>query len=205
MAKRLRTFVAIRCGAEIGARLRREADRLARKEDRLKLGAAEDLHLTVQFLGDTREEDLMPISRALAAAGAASRPVEARYVGLGAFPDARRARVVWAGVREEPAGTLRALARDVGERLQAIGFPPEARDWSAHVTLGRVKGPPCREFVEALEAAADVDLGEETLSDLKLILSSPEEGRYHYIDLTTVRLGSLAPGSRPTSGGTGGR
>jgi 2'-5' RNA ligase len=96
---------------------------------------------------------------------------------------------VWAGVREDPEGTLRALARDVGARLRPLGFPPEARDWSAHVTLGRVKGPPSPALVQALDAGADVDLGEETLSELKLILSRPEEGRYHYIDLTTVRLG----------------
>ena len=185
----LRTFVAIRCGAEVAARLRREAERLARKDEALRIGAVEDLHLTVQFLGDTREEDLMPVSRALAQAAAASRPVDARYVGLGAFPEAGRARVVWAGIREEPAGALRALARDVGARLGPLGFPPEARDWSAHVTLGRVKGPPSPGLVRAIEAGADLDLGEETLSDLKLILSRPEEGRYHYIDLTTVPLG----------------
>jgi 2'-5' RNA ligase len=185
----LRTFVAIRCGEEVAASLRRAAGKLARIDDRLKAGAAEDLHLTVQFLGDTREEDLMPVSRALAEAAAASRPVEARYVGLGAFPEARRARVVWAGVVEEPAGTLRALARDVGERLRLLGFPPEARDWSAHVTLARVKGPPSPALVQAIEAGAGLDLGEETLSDLKLILSRPEEGQYRYIDLTTVRLG----------------
>jgi 2'-5' RNA ligase len=186
----LRTFVAIRCGAEVAEALHRAAGKLARIDDRLKAGAAEDLHLTVQFLGDTREEDLMPVSRALAAAAAASRPVEARYVGLGAFPEPRRARVVWAGVSEEPAGTLRALAKDVGARLRPLGFPPEARDWSAHVTLGRVKGPPSPALVRALKEGADRDLGEETLSDLKLILSRPEEGRYRYIDLTTVRLGS---------------
>jgi 2'-5' RNA ligase len=193
VAKMLRTFVAIRCGEEIAASLNRLAERLARKDERLKATATMDLHLTVQFLGDTREEDLMPISRALAAAAAKSQPVDARYVGLGAFPEPRRARVVWAGVQEEPAGVLKALARDVGERLEAVGFPPEARDWSAHVTLGRVKGPPSPVLVQAIEAAADVDLGEETLSDLKLILSRPEEGRYHYIDLTTVRLGSPLP------------
>jgi hypothetical protein len=56
------------------------------------------------------------------------------------------------------------------------------------VTLARVRGRPSPRVLEALEAAGDLDLGGETLSELKLILSDPGHRPYHYIDLTTVEL-----------------
>jgi 2'-5' RNA ligase len=115
-------------------------------------------------------------------------PLSLAYPGLGAFPVPERARVVFAAV-EETGGALRTLAKAVGERFGALGYPPEARAFTPHVTLGRLRQRPGARLVEAVEAARSRALGEETLSEVKLILSAPEEGRYRYIDLTTVSLG----------------
>lgn len=189
MPRLLRTFVALRLGETTSRRLAREAERLARIDEGFHVAPGEAFHLTLHFLGDTREEDVMPVSRALEEAAEATPPFDVEYGGLGAFPDARRARVVWAAVRDDPAGAAARLAAAVGERLAPLGFPPEARAWTPHVTLGRVRARPSDALVAAIEAGAATDLGAETLSDLKLILSRSEAGRYHYIDLTTVPLG----------------
>lgn len=63
-----------------------------------------------------------------------------RLDGLGAFPNARRARVAWAGIGD-PAGGIAAAARALGESLARIGFPPEARAFTPHVTLARANPP----------------------------------------------------------------
>jgi 2'-5' RNA ligase len=195
MARLLRTFVALCSGPAACRRFAREARRLAALDDGFRAPATDDFHLTLQFLGDTNETDVPAIARALVRAAEGHEPLSLRYGGLGAFPEPARARVVWAAVGAETAGgeadpaPLVALARSVGEALRPLGFPTEGRAWHPHVTLGRLRRRPAPALVEALLAGAALDLGGEEVSDLKLILSDPGEGRYRYIDLTTVPLG----------------
>lgn len=189
MPRPLRTFVAVPCSPQMVRALRRWGDRLAGIDSVLRTPATDDFHLTVQFLGNTAEEDIPEIARALDDAVEEIPSFDVRYRGLGAFPDPTRARVVWAGVEEvEPAGRLQALSHAIGEALEPLGHAPEHRAWHPHVTLGRLRGRPSSALVEAIEGAAAVDLGEDRVSELKLILSAPGNRGYRYIDLTTVEL-----------------
>ena len=169
--------------------MRRWSDRLAAIDAALRAPRTDDFHLTVQFLGNTAEEDVPAIGRALQEAASELVAFDVRYRGLGAFPEPARARVVWAGAEEiEPAGRLARLAEVVGEALEPLGHAPERRAWHPHVTLGRVRRRPSPALVAAVEAASEEDLGEDRVSELKLILSAPGNRGYRYIDLTTVEL-----------------
>jgi 2'-5' RNA ligase len=102
---------------------------------------AENLHLTLRFLG---EQDEQGLRRAVEAAQAvASQHSAFRFVvrGTGVFPDMRRARVLWVGV-QEPAEPLYCLATDLEQELRQRGFPPEDKPFRSHITLARVKEPP---------------------------------------------------------------
>jgi 2'-5' RNA ligase len=57
--------------------------------------------------------------------------------GVGAFPTLRRPRVLWIGV--DAAGALVALQADVERSLEPLGFRPETRAYSPHLTVGRVE------------------------------------------------------------------
>jgi 2'-5' RNA ligase len=94
------------------------------------------IHLTLQFLGDVPLDQIPAITSALRIVSQRVRPFAFDLAGLGAFPDRRRPRIVWVGVREA-SGVLAALQRRVGEALTPLGFPPEARAFSPHVTIGR--------------------------------------------------------------------
>lgn len=190
--RRVRTFVGLRCGPAVRRRLHAQGERLMAGERVLRVPAIEDLHTTVQFLGTTDQGDITPIGRALQEAVGDLPPIAVAYRGLGAFPNVQRPRVVWAGVHEEdPAeGRLAHLVDAVGRALRPLGFKPEARRFHAHVTLARIRGRPSERFLETLRSAPpDLDLGGETLSELKLMLSDPGHRPYHYIDLTTVEFG----------------
>jgi RNA 2',3'-cyclic 3'-phosphodiesterase len=100
--------------------------------------ADESVHLTLQFLGAVPEERVEAVGAALAAAAAAARPLILEVKGAGGFPNARRPRVVWLGLSGE-VDVLAALAGDLGRRLAPLGFPPEARPFAAHLTLGRAR------------------------------------------------------------------
>jgi 2'-5' RNA ligase len=118
--------------------------------------AQEGVHLTLKFLGEvaSEREDELAAALARAAGDAATdgaRPLTLVVRGFGAFPAARRPRVVWAGIEPEPA--LELLQHRVEREMGPLGFPTEARPFRPHLTLGRATrdaGP--REFGDA-EAA----------------------------------------------------
>jgi RNA 2',3'-cyclic 3'-phosphodiesterase len=96
-----------------------------------------NLHLTLRFLGEQSEARLGEALEALGEAAEACPPFEVALHGLGAFPGLERPRIVWLGLAEG-ALTARGLQARVMAVLAARGFPPEARPWHPHLTLGRV-------------------------------------------------------------------
>jgi 2'-5' RNA ligase len=96
----------------------------------------EQRHLTVQFLGTRADVDA--VAEALHPLAVA--PGGVQLGGAGAFPSARRARVLWVGVASGEA-FLSQLAAAVGVLLTPLGHEPEAREYHPHVTLARWKTP----------------------------------------------------------------
>ncbi|HEY6001811.1 MAG TPA: RNA 2',3'-cyclic phosphodiesterase [Anaeromyxobacter sp.] len=121
--------------AALALELRRAAGRAA---EEIRWVPPENVHLTLQFLGAVPEERLSDVERAVRAAAAQARPLSLEVSGAGGFPNARRPRVVWAGIEGDVAA-LGALVAELGRRLAPLGFPPEDRPFSAHLTLGRAR------------------------------------------------------------------
>lgn len=104
----------------------------------VKAGA---IHLTLKFLGDVDMDRTMEITHALEEAAGGIGPFSIRVRDLGAFPNGRRPRVIWAGVDEE-TGALIRLVENIEERLSHLGFKKEGRRYHPHITVGRVRGAP---------------------------------------------------------------
>jgi RNA 2',3'-cyclic 3'-phosphodiesterase len=68
-------------------------------------------------------------------------PFKAEPSSFGAFPSARRARILWAGIGEG-SDRLRALVKDVEASLEPLGFGREDRAYTPHLTLARARGRP---------------------------------------------------------------
>ena len=98
----------------------------------------EGIHLTLKFLGDTPTNKLPEIKRALTAVARHAPPCTFTVGGLGCFPNPRRPRVVWVGV-QEPTGRLAALQDAIEEVMAPLGYAPEGRGFTAHLTLGRIR------------------------------------------------------------------
>jgi 2'-5' RNA ligase len=114
---------------------------------------AEQIHLTLRFIGDAEAELERSIRGALRGVAAASFEIAVK--GVGQFPKDRPARVLWVGV--EPEAPLVALASAVEEALHATGLTPEDRPFSPHITLARLKDrrlPPVKRFLEENAAIA---------------------------------------------------
>jgi 2'-5' RNA ligase len=139
-----RLFVALEPPDAVRRRIAARATALrqaaGRHAEDVRWVPVENLHLTVQFLGAVPEQRVESVADAVRAAAAASRPLALEVKGAGGFPNARRPRVIWLGL-EGDVESARALVADVGRRLAPLGFAPEARPWSAHLTLGRARDP----------------------------------------------------------------
>lgn len=95
------------------------------------------MHLTLQFLGNVPAAKANQIVAALEErVPSQNHPFELTVNGIGAFPNLKRPRVIWAGVRGE-TGRLQTLQTRVVEATRQIGFSPETRPFKAHLTLGR--------------------------------------------------------------------
>jgi 2'-5' RNA ligase len=100
----------------------------------------ENMHLTLAFLGAVDEQRVGEVSSALGRSVEGIADVPAHLDGVGAFPSARRARVLWAGL-SDPVGGLAGLAESVLSSLEGVGFPRERRAFHPHVTLARLRQP----------------------------------------------------------------
>jgi 2'-5' RNA ligase len=93
---------------------------------------AEQLHLTLRFIGEVER----PVAEDIAAALANLRfqPFELRIAGVGRFDHQRRG-TLWAGVA--PHAPVAALAAKVERACVDVGLPPERRAFHPHITLAR--------------------------------------------------------------------
>ena len=106
----------------------------------------EQLHLTLQFLGDHSDVDAVVASLD----GIEAPRGRARLGGAGAFPDAKRAQVFWLGLAEG-AGVLARIASAVAERTAVLGHEADTRPFRPHLTLAR-----CRDATDLRPAIAAV-------------------------------------------------
>ena len=157
----LRLFVAIELPGEVQAVL----DRLVGRLRTAALGPvrwlpARNVHLTLKFLGNVPARRVDRLAEALRQGAQALRPFELELSTLGVFPDRRSPRVVWLGLGGD-VEALRGVRQVVERRMEELGFPAEARPFSPHLTLARVKGRPGPQELARLHQALDEGGGVE--------------------------------------------
>jgi 2'-5' RNA ligase len=137
--EQVRSFVAI----ELPDGLKRA---LARLQDEVKSGNTApvkwvdpySIHLTLKFLGNVGTDKIGGITAALEGAARGMSPFHLESGGLGAFPGWKRVQVVWVGMGGE-IDCLSRLQRRVESGLAPLGFAPESRAFTPHLTLARVR------------------------------------------------------------------
>jgi len=137
----IRSFVAV----SISEGARRQIGDLLGRLGREPGGAVrwvrpELMHLTLAFLGEVPGDFLESAKVRIGEVAPQHKAFTMRLKGLGAFPSPSRARVVWIGT-EQGKDELCALQADVVEALRSVGYQPERRPFSPHLTIGRLRMP----------------------------------------------------------------
>ena len=151
---------------------------------------ADKIHLTLKFLGDTRQDDVPRISEALANATREIKKFSFAVDGLGCFPNLKQPRVVWVGVKDSAA--LINMQKAIEKYVMPLGFPKEDRAFSPHLTLGRVRREASRAEAasvgEAVRARANQTFGIESVSRVILMKSDLQRGGSIYTPLFMTPL-----------------
>jgi 2'-5' RNA ligase len=103
----------------------------------------EQLHVTLAFLAVVPDRRLDDLVERLGRAAARRRPVPTRIAGGGAFPDAARARVLWAGLEVDESGRTELSRMATGARAAAAraGIDVGGQRFRAHLTVARLSRP----------------------------------------------------------------
>ena len=170
----LRVFVAVEVTPEIRSTALRLIERLRGVPVKVTWSKADNLHYTLKFLGDVLAEKTADICRAVQDAVSPFSPFEIVAAGAGAFPSGGHPRTLWLGV-SDGAEPLELVYQAIERVLEPLGFPREHRRFTAHLTLGRVRGgEPAgfNELAELVHKHADFDAGAMTVDSVTVFSST---------------------------------
>lgn len=138
MSKTIRTFIAIEIPKTVISKIRELQDAIKAYGFKIRWVRAENIHLTLKFLGDIEEIKINEIAEAVSKTAEKHSPISLKAKGIGVFPGIKRPRVLWVGL----AGQLEALVKlqtTLDKNLIVLDFPREKRPFKGHLTMGRIK------------------------------------------------------------------
>jgi 2'-5' RNA ligase len=133
----IRCFAALPVPADASGELEHALAPFRERGWPLRWVRKEGVHVTLKFFGEIGHDRLDAIAEALSFAVEGIAPFGVTLAGLGAFPDAERARVLWAGVEAPQA--LELLQDRIERRAESLGFPIEGAIYRPHITVARVR------------------------------------------------------------------
>ncbi|MBI3890409.1 MAG: RNA 2',3'-cyclic phosphodiesterase [Candidatus Wallbacteria bacterium] len=148
---------------------------------------AAGLHITLQFLGEISPPRARLVGRVLEEIAAGFKPFTLDLFGVGAFPKAGRASILWAGVRSG-AEVLCKFQRELETRLIQNGFAREEHVFEPHLTLVRLRMP--ADLRAVVRQYAKFGLAGIPVGSVHVMQSELLRGGAVYTPLSTAVLGS---------------
>jgi RNA 2',3'-cyclic 3'-phosphodiesterase len=135
----LRAFIAIELPAHVCDAIQKQTVRLRQTLgiDLIRWVPTQNMHLTLKFLGDTATSHLDFLKQQLVREADSHPQFDLQLGGLGAFPTSKRPRLLWIGIHA-PAD-LASLQRSIEAGTSRLGYEPEERAFSPHLSIGRVR------------------------------------------------------------------
>ncbi|MDD5509983.1 MAG: RNA 2',3'-cyclic phosphodiesterase [Dehalococcoidales bacterium] len=137
--EQIRSFIAIELPGDLKLQLEHLEEQLkASKQPWVKWVSPGSIHLTLKFLDSVPVDKTGEITGAIAEAVRGITPFQLKFEGLGVFPNLRMAQVAWVGVSGE-AEKLKRLQGQIDTSLSRLGFTPESRPFTPHLTIARIR------------------------------------------------------------------
>jgi 2'-5' RNA ligase len=158
MPETIRSFIAFDIDSNsILERITNVQNLLIKTGAALKLVKPENVHITMRFLGNITPNMVEKIFEEMKKVQ--FTPFDVKICGIGAFPHLRYPRVLWAGITEG-VDQLRNIFNQLEPRLRSLGFAPDTKGFSPHLTIARVKsGRNKAELVKCIAENANYEFG----------------------------------------------
>ncbi len=190
---RLRTFIAVDTNKPIRDRCVLLQESLARTSPDVKWVEPENLHVTLLFLGEVEDRDVPALCRAVSEVCSRHAGFRMSVEGVGCFPNPRRPRTLWVGVGAGNAELI-ALHDALEPPLLALGcYRREERQYTPHITLGRVRGErSAGTLATALAQKARWQAGETLVREVRVLSSQLTPKGPVYATLSRGKLAGRA-------------
>ncbi|RKX96218.1 MAG: RNA 2',3'-cyclic phosphodiesterase [Spirochaetes bacterium] len=173
----MRTFLAVTIPLEIKNKIEKFIEEFKyetdKKRSNVKWVKIENIHITIYFFGNVGNQDLSILSNKLPEIGNTYPPFEISIKGVSAFPKPESPRVIWCGIIDN-SNTLRktnGFVRDI-IRDNNLNVDIDNREFSPHLTIGRVKGRYCDSLVKKIISSELREFGSFIINELVLFSST---------------------------------
>jgi RNA 2',3'-cyclic 3'-phosphodiesterase len=183
----IRAFIAVALEPQVIAKITESIDQLKRCISGVRWIPRDNIHLTLKFLGDIDEALVPPIGAALKQQLRLFPRCTINAKGLGVFPGLKRPRVLWVGL---VGSQLVSLAQKVESAVAPLGFLPETKTFTPHLTIGRwrqIDRAP-QSLVRQLDQWRNYDFGVSEIASVKFMQSVLKPEGANYSELTAVPL-----------------
>jgi len=192
--QQIRSFIAVELPEEVRSGLHQLQAELRRPgHGFVKWAAPGGIHLTLKFLGNIAPQKVSEITGVMEQASQGVSSFQLKIGGLGAFPNFRRPRVLWVGIGGE-VDRLVDLQQRLDRGLVPLGFAPETRPFTPHLTLARLRQGTSpqdqRDFGESVMKTPLEVAYEMNVSSLSLMRSQLLPGGAVYSRLAEVKWNS---------------
>ena len=186
----LRTFLALEIDDATRDALLKVQGGVEAAGAKVKWVERENLHVTMNFLGDVGDEMLSRVCAIAAAVAAEFEPFDFEVRGAVCVPPkGKQLRMIWAGV-SEPTGALSRLYDKLATAFEGLGFRQEERAFKPHITLARVKYAPNAEgFRRSVEQWAQTNFSLQHADELVVLSSQLTADGPVYAPIARPKLG----------------
>lgn len=166
----MRIFTAVDLEQGIKERIGCFVDELKQAHEPVKWVETQNIHITLYFFGEVDTDSVVLLEEIIQESvdGVAGFRIAVR--GVSAFPSLERPRVIWVGV-ENPDGELIRIYRSIHKSIQERGELKrmrENKEYTPHITVGRVKARWSTRSVQKLRECQDVSFGSFEIGSVAL-------------------------------------
>jgi 2'-5' RNA ligase len=188
ISEQIRAFLAIDIDEHLFEKITEIQNSLIQIKDDLRLVPLENIHITLEFLGNIHPSLVDEISRIMQAIKI--EPFSLEIKGVGIF-NPKFIRVIWIGSGEGGNNTI-SLAKDLRKRLKTLGIRITKKRFTPHATIARVKSKRnTRELARSIQELSEIKIGTMMVTSFKLKKSELKPGGPIYTDLIIRQLEPL--------------
>ncbi len=165
---KIRCFIAI----EIPDIIKKEIDlfitNLKKISPQIKWVKSGGIHITLKFLGEIEPEICTQVKNVLIEISNIAKPFKINISESGAFPNFNKPRVFWFGLLQDKNQSLNCLNEWIEGKLTELGFAPEKRKFSPHLTFGRIRNS--GNYDQLIRFFKDKKFEQKTISVTQVVL-----------------------------------